>query len=425
MSRLSDMLSSRGMRGMKLGLSAMREATLALGGVEESFPAIHIAGTNGKGALAAILDAALATRGMKNVARYTSPHLVKIAERFFVGGKCVSDEELESAAEEIFALKEAESLTYFETLTAVAFLLFARKKCPLAILECGLGGRLDATNVCRSVLSVITRVGLDHCDWLGDTIEKISAEKAGIIRAGVPVILGKNDDAVRAVVEARAKELGSPFFYAPDLADESEIPRSFSLAGLFNRENAVTAIAALKVLERIGVIAKADNLTAGFSDVVWPGRFHRIGSVIVDGAHNPPAAKALAETLSFLNCGTEKLVLVSGFCGDKDASEVLETLAPFVSRAIAVRIDNPRSMDASKTAELMRRAGMEAFAAETLDEALALSGARELSREKNSEKISVLICGSLFLAGSALCALGAIGYDSSAKIEPAERLRPL
>ena len=425
MGRLCEELAARGMHGMKLGLSPMREACLSLGSPELSCPAVHIAGTSGKGAVAAILDAALGARGLENVARYTSPHLVKIAERFFIGGKRVDDEELESAAEEVFASEKTKALTYFETLTAVAFVLFSRRKSPLAVLECGLGGRLDATNVCNSVLSVITKVGLDHCDWLGDTIEKISAEKSGIIRAGVPVVLGRNDRAVRAVVESRAKEMGAPFFYAPDIADESEIPSSFSLEGLFNRENALTAIAALKVLEKSGVIAKADNLTVGFSDVVWPGRFHRIGGVIIDGAHNPPAAEALASSLSALGLNKGKLVLVAGFCGDKDVEAVLQTLAPFVSRAVAVRTDNPRSLDANKTASLMRQAGMEALAASSLEEALILSGAREFSREGGEAKLSVLICGSLFLAGSALCARGAMPYDSSAALEPAERLRPL
>ena len=379
-------LAARRRFGMKPGLDAIRGTCAALGDPQKSFKAIHVAGTNGKGAVCAMLDAALRANGLR-VGRYTSPHLVKLNERFFLDGAPIGDDVLSAAAEKVAKIAP-DDLTFFEALTAVAFLVYADAKVDYAVLETGLGGRLDATNVCVPELCVITRIGLDHCDWLGDTVEKIASEKAGIIKPHVPVVLGENLPEVRAVVEARAKEVGAPFFYAPDVASAADVPRDFSLAGTFNRENAVTALAALKVL------GKGD--ARGFADVVWPGRFQHVGNFIVDGAHNPPAARALAAALRELNL-SEPLTLVAGFCGDKDVGEVLSILAPFVKKGFAVRTNNPRSLSAEETAEKMRAAGIDAVASPSLAAAIgSASSARH-----------ALICGSLFLAGEALVELGA------------------
>ena len=394
-------LAARRRFGMKPGLDAIRGTCAALGDPQKSFSAIHIAGTNGKGAVCAMLDAALRASGLR-VGRYTSPHLVKLNERFFLDGAPIGDDALSAAAEKVAKIAPAD-LTFFEALTAVAFLVYADAKVDYAVLETGLGGRLDATNVCVPELCVITRIGLDHCDWLGDTVEKIASEKAGIIKPHVPVVLGENLPEVRAVVEARAKEVGAPFFYAPDVASAADVPRDFPLGGTFNRENAVTALAALKVL------GKGD--ASGFADVVWPGRFQRVENFIVDGAHNPPAAHALAEALRELNL-SEPLTLVAGFCGDKDVGEVLSILAPFVKKGYAVRTNNPRSLSAEETAEKMRAAGIDAVASPSL--AAAISSASSAPR--------ALICGSLFLAGEALVELGAYPWPKP-RFDAAELLR--
>ena len=394
-------LAARRRFGMKPGLDAIRGTCAALGDPQKSFSAIHIAGTNGKGAVCAMLDAALRASGLR-VGRYTSPHLVKLNERFFIDGAPIGDDALSAAAEKVAKIAPAD-LTFFEALTAVAFLVYADAKVDYAVLETGLGGRLDATNVCVPELCVITRIGLDHCDWLGDTVEKIASEKAGIIKPHVPVVLGENLPEVRAVVEARAKEVGAPFFYAPDVASAADVPRDFPLGGTFNRENAVTALAALKVL------GKGD--ASGFADVVWPGRFQRVENFIIDGAHNPPAAHALAEALRELNL-SEPLTLVAGFCGDKDVGEVLSILAPFVKKGYAVRTNNPRSLSAEETAEKMRAAGIDAVAAPSL--AAAIGSASSAPR--------ALICGSLFLAGEALVELGAYPWPKP-RFDAAELLR--
>ena len=394
-------LAARRRFGMRPGLDAIRGTCAALGDPQKSFKAIHVAGTNGKGAVCAMLDAALRANGLR-VGRYTSPHLVKINERFFLDGAPIGDDVLSAAAEKVAKIAP-DDLTFFEALTAVAFLVYADAKVDYAVLETGLGGRLDATNVCVPELCVITRIGLDHCDWLGDTVEKIASEKAGIIKPHVPVVLGENLPEVRAVVEARAKEVGAPFFYAPDVASAADVPRDFPLGGTFNRENAVTALAALKVL------GKGD--ASGFADVVWPGRFQRVENFIVDGAHNPPAAHALAEALRELHL-SEPLALIAGFCGDKDVGDVLSILAPFVKKGYAVRTNNPRSLSAEETAEKMRAAGIDAVAAPSL--AAAISSASSAPR--------ALICGSLFLAGEALVELGAYPWPNP-RFDAAELLR--
>ena len=406
-----ERLAARRRFGMKPGLDTIREICRRLGEPQKRFRPIHVAGTNGKGAVCAILDACLGG------GRYTSPHLVRLNERFFLRGAPLDDATLERAAERVAAVA-TDDTTFFEALTAAAFLVYAEAQpCPV-VLETGLGGRLDATNVCEPCLTVITRIGLEHCDWLGDTVEKIAREKAGIVKPGVPIVLGRNVDAVRAVVESRAREVGAPFVYAPELADDSEIPADFSLAGSFNRENAVTALAALKVLNGNRTIEQSEqsnNRTiTRFSQVVWPGRFQRVGDFIVDGAHNPPAARALADALESEDVGHKTLDLICGFCGDKDVVEVLKILSPFVSHAYAVRTNNPRSLSAEETASRMRMAGLTAETSPSL--AAAIGQAR-------ASGAPTLICGSLFLAGEALVELGAYPWGKPASVDPSELLR--
>ena len=418
-----DELAARRRFGIKPGLDAIRCIAAAMGNPQRLFKAIHVAGTNGKGAVSAIMDAALRAADGKplRIGRYTSPHLVSLNERFFLDGAPVGDEALDVAASRVFealsspaASQFAESLTFFEALTAAAFSLYAEAKVDYAILECGLGGRLDATNICEPVLCAITRIGLDHCDWLGGTVEAIAAEKAGIVKPGVPVVLGRNDDSVRAVVESCARDVGAPFVYAPDVACEDDIPSGFSLGGSFNRENAVTAIAALKTLCGGSLPQGSEN---GFSRIVWPGRFQRVGDCIVDGAHNPPAAHALANALADEARTAEgvarKSVLVFGACADKDVGEVLRTLAPFVARGLAVQTNNPRSLSANDAADLMKASGIDAKPCASLREAL------DIRRSFYGRDVSgTLVCGSLFLAGEALVELGA--YPWPVRFDPSE-----
>jgi len=411
MSDFLDRLAARRRFGMRPSLDAIRGVCAALGDPQKELHAIHVAGTNGKGAVCAMIDACLRAGGLR-ACRYTSPHLVRINERFFVDGKPVDDATLERAADKVFhADSDTNSqLTFFEALTAVAFIAFSEAKCDYAVLETGLGGRLDATNICVPEICVITKIGLDHCDWLGDTVEKIAAEKAGIIKKGVPIVLGKNDPEVVAVVKTRASEVGAPFFYAPDMADESEIPDGFSLEGAFNRENAVTALAALKVLKK--------GSRDGLSNVVWPGRFQRVGRFIIDGAHNPPAARALAAALSkYAPFAGPVPTLIAGFCGDKDVDETLRILAPLVGKGIAVRTNNPRSLAPEELARKMESAGIPAVSCDSIHLALEKMGS-----VPSGSGIDTLICGSLFLAGEALAELGAFPWQAD-RFDAAEILK--
>jgi len=391
-------LAARRVFGMKPGLETISALMDRLGNPQNSLRAIHIAGTNGKGATAAMLDACLREAGFK-VGRYTSPHLVKLNERFFVDGLPLGDDMLEAAAARV-ADAASPGVTFFEALTAVAFLVFADAGLDYAVVETGLGGRLDATNILRPALSVVTRIGLDHCDWLGETVEKIAGEKAGIFKPGIPAVAGANDNAALGVLREAAGAKHCPFHYAPDEFCDSDIPEPFSLKGAFNRENALTALSALSAL---GV--DIESAAPGFGRTVWPGRFQEIGDFIVDGAHNPPAAQALSRAL-----GSRRLNLVAGFCADKDVDEVLRILSPNIIKAFAVRTSNPRSLGGEELASRMREAGIQAVACGSLAEALSRSHG------------PTLVCGSLFLAGEALVELGAYPWPDP-RFDPEESLR--
>lgn len=380
--------------GVKPGLEAMRGVCAAMGNPQDELPVVHVAGTNGKGAVCALVDSALRAAGFK-VGRYTSPHLVSLNERFSLDGTPVPETKLDAAFRNLPTANSQPpaNLTYFELLTATAFELYRRERVDYLVLETGLGGRLDATNVvARPAVCVITRIGLDHCDWLGHTLAEIAAEKGGIIKPEVPVVLGAMPDEARIVLERIAAERHAPCVYAPESVDEGSVPRNLALGGSFNRENAVTALAALKVLD-IG----REAVERGFSSTVWPGRYQRIEKdgkkFLVDGAHNPPAMRALVDSLkkeSVLPCA-----VICGFCGDKDVAANLSILHEVFDVGFAVSIRNTRSLPPERTAVLMREAGFSSVCTcASLRE--ALDGAPP----------DTVVCGSLFLAGEMLETLG-------------------
>jgi dihydrofolate synthase/folylpolyglutamate synthase len=420
--------------GMKPGLETIRALLERLGSPEQDVAAIHIAGTNGKGAVAALCESVLRAAGYP-VARYTSPHLIRVNERFLIHGVPVCDAALESAAQEVEAAVHAVErergveVTFFECLTAVAFVLFRQSGVKLVALETGLGGRLDATNVVTPLVSVITRIGLDHCGWLGDTVEKIAGEKAGIIKRGRPVVCAAMPDEARAVIASAAAQRQSLFVDAAEAVSVT-VTRSglegqtlkittqnralplvrLPLAGAFQVENVCAAAAALDTVAEFGIRISDEAFVKGFESVCWPGRFQlasKAPPVIVDGAHNPDGARALRQALK--SCKVKAPIgLVAGFCGDKDVLAHLRVLAPAVKRAWGVATPNPRSLTADQTVGMMRMAGIdEADACGSVEEAL------DVAREWASEMQGVvLVCGSLFLAGEALVALGAFPWAS-------------
>jgi dihydrofolate synthase/folylpolyglutamate synthase len=419
-----EQLAERQRFGIKPGLGSIRAVLSELGNPERDIAAIHIAGTNGKGSVAAMCEAVLRCAGYP-VGRYTSPHLISVNERFLVQGQPAADDALENAAREVEAVvrkvekRDAIELTYFEYLTALAFVLFRNEGVKLAVVETGLGGRLDATNVVMPIVSVITRIGLDHCEWLGHSLGEIAREKAGIIKPGRPVICGAMPDDARAVIREVAAQQASLFMDAESLVSVTASKRALDgqtlniatqemtlppvrlpLAGAFQAENAATAVAALEAVTRCGLAVTEEAFVQGLASVRWPGRFQLVRPappVIVDGAHNPDGARALAQSLK--SCRVRGNVgLVAGFCGDKDSAAFLHTLAPLVKRAWAVAVPNPRSLSAEETANRMRQAGLREV---TLPATLAdaLTQAQAWAEETGGV---VVICGSLFLAGAAL-----------------------
>lgn len=438
-----DELAARRRFGIRPGLESIRALLAKIGNPEKGIRCIHIAGTNGKGATTAMVDSILRAAGYR-VLRYTSPHLVRINERFFVDGAPVGDSILAESAERVFqAVREVEKagseITFFEALTAVAFDLFRTVSAAsgepekwIAVLETGLGGRLDATNVVdKPLVSVVTRIGLDHTEWLGSTHAEVAVEKAGIVKMGCPVVAGAMPEAAKDVI-ARAASLNScDFTYAPEAVSAKVVeqttegqtlvvttaarnlpPMRLPLGGSYQAENAVTAIAVADALCRSDALDIPDRaIVAGLASVVWPGRFQHVTrdgvGIIVDGAHNPDGARALRDALRAANPG-KPLCLIAGFCSDKDVLANLRILSAVATRAIAVPIRNSRSLDPEEVAERMQMAGfgtVDSF--RSLDEGLfaAIAWAKENGG-------MVVIGGSLFLAGEALDVLGAFPWPS-------------
>ncbi len=427
---LLERLAARRRYGMRPGLDTMRALLDALGNPQDSLKFVHVAGTNGKGAVTAMLDSVLRAAGYR-VCRYTSPHLVSLAERFFVDGAPASAADLNAAADAVFPIVEAFErdrgieVTFFECLTAVAFVLFSRVKPDYVVMETGLGGRLDATNIVSNVLvSVITRIGLDHCDWLGDTHAAIAEEKAGIIKPGRPVICGVMPESAKETIQRFASLNGSAFYSAADYVSVAKAspfvattahrnlpPINLALFGAFQVENAMTALTAVDSLVKdCGLDIPDHAFVSGLEHVVWPGRCQRVEvdgvTVVVDGAHNPDGAVALRDSLRI--AGVKGPVgLIAGFCGDKDVLAHLRIMSALATRGWAVPIQNARSLDPGSVAERMLMSGFaEAESCSSLEAALGRACA--WARVNNG---TLIVCGSLFLAGEALVALGAFPWE--------------
>jgi len=429
-SRLGRIMARRRF-GMRPGLDVMRAVMAELGNPQDSLKFVHVAGTNGKGAVCAIIDEVLRAAGYR-VGRYTSPHLVTVNERFFFDGAPATDEMLAGAIDQVLDVVErlererGIEVTFFETLTAVAFVFYAEAKADVVVLETGLGGRYDATNIITTTLvSVITHIGLDHCDWLGTTHAAIAEEKAGIIKPGCPVVCGSLPEVARNVIARTASLNGCVFLSADDevsllrvepltltTATRNLPPVRFTLTGAYQVGNAMTALTAIDALVRHADFHVADHeVVKGLGRVVWPGRCQRVEvdgvTIYVDGAHNPDGAAALRDSLRYAGLPSRGPVgLVAGYCGDKDVLEHLRIMSGIATRGWSTPIHSARSLDPEETAERMMLAGFTAAqACPNLPNALA----RALAWAKSSGG-SLVVCGSLFLAGEALVELGAFPW---------------
>jgi dihydrofolate synthase/folylpolyglutamate synthase len=417
-----------------LSLDRVRRLLTAVGDPHRRLPpVVHVAGTNGKGSTIATLRALAEAAGLK-VHVYTSPHLVRFAERIRIAGTLPDDETLEALLEEVEAANAENSITFFEATTIAALLAFARSPADLCLLETGMGGRLDATNVVdRPALTVITPIALDHQSYLGDTLAAIAGEKAGILKPGTPCILAAQPDEARAVIEVRAAALGVPLivegrdFSATSAPDGSLLYTGRSgpvslpapiLPGAFQRQNAAVALAAAEYLARTARPAllpgfDRDRLAAGLGRVAWPARMQRLpaGALVdrlpsdweiwLDGGHNPHAAAALARHLE--SWRDRPLGAVIGLLSTKDADGILGPLAPRIAQLRTVAIPGePLSLSAEDTLAAARRAGFgQAETAGSVATALDDLAARLPGPAR------ILICGSLYLAGTVLAENGA------------------
>jgi dihydrofolate synthase/folylpolyglutamate synthase len=412
-------LASRTRLGVKFGLETIRALVSRLGHPERSYKTLLVAGTNGKGSVVAYLDSALRASGLK-VGRYTSPHLVRVNERIAVGGREITDEAFESAVsavrEAAEALLRAGGLashpTYFEVLSAAAFVHFRRERVDVAVLEVGMGGRLDATNVCDPLASAIVSVDLDHEAYLGTTLGAIAREKAGVLRAGRATVLGRLGREAMQEVAGRAREVGARLVPAragvrvrrrPDGLQIRTPLRSYRgirpLAGAHQTDNALVALRLLEQARAAGLDVDLAAATPGFSRTRWPGRLQWIPGdppLLLDGAHNPAAARALASDLR----SRGRFVLLFGVMKDKDVEQLARTLFPLASEVVLTR---PRVARAASPDEIAVRAGrVAARARREGDTRKALALARSLCPRGRP----VVVAGSLYLVGEVMRLLG-------------------
>jgi dihydrofolate synthase/folylpolyglutamate synthase len=419
-------------KAIDLSLDRMRSLLARLGDPQLRLPPVfHVAGTNGKGSTCAYLRAMLEAAG-KRVHVYTSPHLVRFHERIRLAGALISEDALQILLDECERAAAETPITFFEITTAAAMLAFARVPADVLILEVGLGGRLDATNVIpRPLVSVITPVGLDHQHYLGETIELIAGEKAGIIKRTRPVVVGPQTDAAFSVIEAEAARLNAPLiawgrqFSAHDERgrmifqdDEgvTDLPHP-KLAGAHQIENAALAIAALKAQDVFKVSDAA--IEKGLTSVSWPARMQRLtygplveeapegSEVWLDGGHNPHAGAAISALLADLEDQRPRpLFLIVGMLNTKDATNFLVHFRGLARHVVTVGISGePNAMGAGALYDAARAAGLNADPADDLADAMDLVTARaQLDGDAASPRI--LICGSLYLAGKVLAQNG-------------------
>ncbi len=402
-------LFARTTQGIKPGLDVVGALLDALGNPHRRLAVIHVAGTNGKGSVCAMLESVLRASGFKT-GLYTSPHLVDFSERFRINGKQIPEEQLdayirqmEQAADEVEASTGLRGATFFEITTAIAFQYFADEGVDIAIVETGMGGRWDATNVVIPLVSIITHIDIDHTNFLGDSLEAIASEKAGIIKPGRPVVSAPQADEAMAVLQGMGEavvcsfeavsvmKVGTPQKLKIETPARNLPPINLPLLGECQRENCAVAVAALEILADMLEFEPA--FKKGLESVEWGARFQMLQSdplVILDGAHNPSAARALVKTLKE-NHPKQQVGFIFGFLDDKDSVEFLREIKPVVSAAWTIPIDAPRGTTAEESAAQCRVAAIDARPESVCG---AWNAALEWAAEPNR---LIVITGSLYL----------------------------
>lgn len=410
--------------GVRFGIDRMGRLAEALGYPERAFPVIHVAGTNGKGSVSAMIESVLRAGG-RRTGLYTSPHLVRLGERVQVDRRPLTEAEivdfvaeLRPVAERLGATGPDEHPSFFEFMTAMAFLQFRRRSVDVAAIEVGMGGRLDATNVVEPEVAVITSIGLDHCEQLGDNVAKIAREKAGIIKAGRPVVIGRLPAEAEQVVREVARSRHSPLHSVREVFGENlaDYPAT-NLEGDYQRWNAATATLAVRLL---GGALRSDEaaIARGLASVDWPGRWQRMQvgahTVILDASHNPEGAQVLENNLHKLVAATgRKPVIVTGVLGEFRARALLDVICRYASE---VHLVLPRQARASTFEEM---------------EAVAPAEARGLLRRGTVEGIfpdpgicrvgrpddPVVVTGSIYLLGEVLARLEPARGDGEGRLQ--------
>jgi len=404
--------------GAKFGLENTYKLAALAGNPQNRLRFIHVAGTNGKGSTCAMLESIYRAAGLR-AGLFTSPHLVSFRERIQVNRQLISEQDVVRLVEELQPLLKQfpadHHPTFFEVVTVMALRFFAAQKCDLVIWETGLGGRLDATNIVTPLASVITNIAFDHQQWLGDTLEKIATEKAGIIKPGVPVVTATDEPEAMTVIEKIAKEKNAPLtkinswegrrVAVPNqLGSPTWQPSQIevlSLSGEHQKLNAALALATVEALQNKIPVSK-ENIRAGLSKVNWPGRLQLVArpsgqKLLLDSAHNVAGAKVLREALE-KNSPATKRTLILGVLQDKDWQRICGILAPLASRIFTVPVSSERSANPGQLAAACRTANLSA----EISACDSLRGALE----KIPDNDSVVITGSLYLVGEALELLG-------------------
>jgi dihydrofolate synthase/folylpolyglutamate synthase len=400
-------------------LERMQALVESLGNPQQAYPSIHVAGTKGKGSVSVLCASALHEAGYK-VGLYTSPHLDDYTERMQIDGEFISHADLVEMVEEIKPYVSAiPELTTFEITTALAFMYFAKRKVNVAVIEVGLGGRLDATNVVLPEVSVITSISYDHTYLLGDTLTEIAREKSGIIKAGIPVVSSPQNDEARVVIEQSAHDHSSQLIqvgrdilykevthslegqtfrvWSPGHTEQSSVTLSSSFLGRHQVENAATAFATLDVLYQKGFKIDLNDIKHGFEKAFWPGRFEivqKLPPVILDCAHNRDSALKLRLTLEEYFPG-KSILLIFGASEDKDIQGMFIELMPVVKEIMVVKSFHPRAIEPTKLVDMLQPFGCPVQIIEKIPDAL------EKAIQLAGDDIAVLVTGSIFVVAEA------------------------
>ena len=411
-----EFIETASWKGIMLGLERMELVMDLLGNPQNECKYIHVAGTNGKGSTSAMLSSILTKAGFKT-GLYTSPHLVKYNERFKINGEDMSDEDFCEAAEAVKKvtepLRDQFIPSVFERITAMAFYWFAKEKCDIVILEVGMGGRLDATNIIKKPeLSIICNLDLEHTAELGNTIEQIAFEKGGIIKPGAPVVLYSQTPEAEGVIKDICEERGCELtITAPDQAavlsrgkdgqafDYRDRKNIFlNLIGSYQYNNALTVADAVDVLQKNWNIPE-EAVYEGYANVKWPGRFQLIYKdplFLVDGAHNPNGVRELARCMKEYFPG-EKFTFLYGVMADKDYEDMIKAIAPYAKGFIAVTPRSERALASSSLKEELEEiTGLPAYDAHSVEEGM------EQAVQLHSEGENICVFGSLYQVGDVL-----------------------